>query len=53
MSINRLAGIAILIFALIMGCSGTNGKIRKQTDTSDKVTLAELSENWGDYGKAY
>jgi hypothetical protein len=53
MNINRLTGIVILILALIVGCSGTDGKITKQTDTSDKVTLAELSENWDDYDIYY
>jgi hypothetical protein len=49
MNIKRLAGIVILIFTFIMGCSGTYGKIRKQTGTEDKMTLAELRENWEEY----
>ena len=49
MNIKTLAGIVILIFAFIMGCSGTNGKIVKQTGTEDKMTLAELRENWEEY----
>ncbi len=49
MNIKRLAGIVILIFTFIMGCSGTYGKIRKQIDTEDEMTLAELRENWEEY----
>ncbi len=49
MNIKRLAGIVILIFTFIMGCSGTYGKIRKQTGTEDEMTLAELRENWEEY----
>jgi len=49
MNIKRLAAIVILIFTFIMGCSGTYGKIRKQIDTEDEMTLAELRENWEEY----
>jgi hypothetical protein len=49
MGIKRLAGIVILIVALVMGCSGTYGKLSKQTGTEDKMTLAELRENWEEY----
>ena len=56
MAIKKLTGILILIFIFIMGCSGNtgnNGKIRKQTGTGDKITLAELRDNWNDYGIYY
>jgi len=43
----------MLIFAFIVGCSGTNGKISRQNGTADKVTLAELRENWNDYDIHY
>jgi hypothetical protein len=49
MNIKRLAVLAILIVALVMGCSGTYGKLSKQTGTEDKMTLAELRENWEEY----
>ena len=49
MNIKKLAGIVILIFAFIMGCFGTHGKISKQTGTENKMTLAELRENWEEY----
>ncbi len=53
MNIKRLAGIVILIFAFIMGCSGTYGKIRKQTGIEGLMTLAELKENWEEYTTYY
>ena len=53
MTISRLSGIVLLILVLIAGCSGPNGNIRKQTDNADKVTLAELRDNWDDYDIYY
>ena len=53
MTINRLSGIVFLILVLIAGCSGPNGNIRKQTNNEDKVTLAELRDNWDDYDVYY
>jgi hypothetical protein len=49
MDIKKLAGLVILILILIMGCLGNYGKIRKQTGTESKVTLAELRDNWDEY----
>jgi hypothetical protein len=49
MIINRLTGILILIVALVMGCSGTYGKLSKQTGTENKMTLTELRANWEEY----
>ena len=53
MTFSRFSGIVFLIFVLIAGCSGPNGNIRKQTDNEDKVTLAELRDNWDDYDISY
>ena len=56
MNIKKLTGILILLFIFIMGCSGNtgnNGKIRKQTGAGDKITLAELRDNWNDYDIYY
>jgi hypothetical protein len=53
MDIKKLAGIGILIFVFLVGCSVTNGKIGKQTGTAHKVTLAELRDNWDDYDIYY
>lgn len=49
MDIKRFAGISLLLFIFVMGCSGNNGKVRRQTNTEDKVTLAQLRVNWDDY----
>ena len=53
MTISRLSGIVFLILVLIVGCSGPKGNIRKQADNADKVTLAELRDNWDDYDIYY
>jgi hypothetical protein len=53
MNIKRLAGIVILILILIIGCLGNYGKIIKQTGTENKMTLAELRDNWDDYDIYY
>jgi hypothetical protein len=49
MNINRLAGIAILILVLIMGCSGTYANIKNQSGDESKVTQKKLINNWSDY----
>ena len=53
MNNTRLAGILILLFVIIAGCSGNYGKVRKQAGNVDKVTLAELRDNWDDYDIHY
>ena len=53
MSIYRLAGITFLIIVLTVGCSGPHGNVRKQTGNDDKVTLADLRDNWIDYDIYY
>jgi hypothetical protein len=49
MNTKQLAGIVILILAFIVGCSGDYGLVRRQPPTDNKMTLAELKENWEDY----
>jgi hypothetical protein len=49
----RLTGTVILIAALIMGCSGTYGKISKQSGTEKKVTLADLINHRDNYDIYY
>jgi hypothetical protein len=49
MNIKRLAGILILLFAFMMGCSGDYGKIKTQSEGDSKVTQQELIDNWSDY----
>ncbi len=45
----RLAGIAILIFTFLIGCSGTYGEIKPQTESESKGTQRELIDSWSDY----
>ncbi len=49
MNIKRFAGIVILIFIFIMGCSGNYGKLKTQSKSDSKVTQKELIDNWSDY----
>ena len=49
MNIKILAGIAILIFAFIMGCSGNYANIKNQSGDVSKVTQKKLINNWSDY----
>ena len=49
MNIKGLAGIVILIFALIMGCSGNYAKIKTQSASESNITRQELIDNWSDY----
>ena len=54
--IKKIAGILILLFIFIIGCStntGNIGNVRKQSGTEDKITLAELKDNWNDYDIYY
>ena len=53
MAINRISGTVFLILILIVGCSGPKGNIVIQTNNEDKVTLAELRDNWDDYDIYY
>ena len=48
MNIKEIAGIGILIFALVMGCSGNYGKFKPQSESDSKVTQRELIDNWSD-----
>ena len=42
-----------LSFVFIMGCSGTSGKLKTQSETDSKITQQELIENWSDYDIRY
>ena len=56
MDIKKLAGILILIFVFILGCSansGNYGKVIKQSGTGEKIALAELIENFDEYDIYY
>jgi len=49
----KYISLMFIAFVSIMGCLGTYGKISKQTGTEDKMTLAELRENWDEYTLYY
>ncbi len=49
MNTGRLAGILILLFAFMMGCTGSYGKLKTQPEGDSKVTQRELIDNWSDY----
>lgn len=49
MNIKISAGITILIFAFIMGCSGAYGKFKLQSRSESKATKRELIDNWSEY----
>jgi hypothetical protein len=49
MTINRLAGIAILILVLITGCSGTHANIKNQSGDESRLTQKKLIDNWSEY----
>lgn len=49
MNNKRLAGIVILIIAFIVGCTEDWGIVKRQTPSDNKMTFAELKENWEDY----
>ena len=53
MKIIRLAVMANLIFAFVMGCSGNYGKIKTQSESESKVTQQELIDNSSDYDIKY
>ena len=49
MNIKQIAGIVVLIFALIMGCAGNYGMFKRKTGSESKATKRELIDNWSDY----
>jgi hypothetical protein len=49
MNIARFAGIGILIFFAVMGCSGDFARIKTLSASESKVTQQELIDNWSDY----
>ena len=49
MNTKRLAGIVILIFALILGCSGGYQHLETSPGNESNITHQELIDNWSDY----
>ena len=51
--IKKLAGILILLFIFIMGCSGKAGNIKTQSENESKVTQQDLIDNSSGYDIKY
>ena len=49
----KYVGLLLIIFAFIMGCSGTSGKLKTQSESESKVTQQKLIDNWSDYDIRY
>ena len=49
MNTKRLTGIAILTFTFFIGCSGTYGEFKPQTESESTGTQRELIDSWSDY----
>ena len=41
--------LLVIAFVFIVGCLEDYGLVERQTSTDNKMTLAELTENWEDY----
>ena len=46
---NRYVSLMLIVFLLAIGCSGDYGIIRRQPPSDNKMTLAQLRENWKGY----
>ena len=53
MNIKKFTGFAILIFALVMGCSGSYANIRNLSQSESKTIQQELLDDWSDYDISY
>ena len=45
----KCISLILIFFLLAIGCAGDYGRIKRQSPTDNKMTLAELKENWEDY----
>ena len=45
----KYVSILLIAFAFIMGCAGTYGNFKRQSESESKVTKRELIDNWSDY----
>ena len=45
----KFVSLMLIAFVFFEGCSGDYGIIRRQPPTDNKMTLAQLRENWKDY----
>jgi len=49
----KYISLMLMVFLLILGCSGNSGKLKKQSENDSKVTQQELIDNWSDYHIRY
>ncbi len=45
----KYVSLMLMVFLLILGCSGNYGKVRPQSKSESKATSRELIDNWSDY----
>ncbi len=46
---NKYVSRMLIVFLLIIGCSGNYGKLKSQSEGNSKATQQELIDNWSDY----
>jgi hypothetical protein len=49
----KIICLLLIAFAFILGCSGTSGKLKTQSESESKVTQQKLIDNWSDYDIRY
>ena len=49
----KYISLMLMVFLLILGCSGNSGKLKTQSENDSKVTQQELIDNWSDYHIRY
>jgi hypothetical protein len=45
----KFVSLMLIAFVSILGCSGTYGKLKTQSDSDSKITQQELINNWSGY----
>ena len=45
----KYVSLMLIVFFLIIGCSGTYGDFKTQSESESKITKRELIDNWSDY----
>jgi len=45
----KYISLMLIVFLIAIGCAGDYGTLKRQTSSDNKMTLAQLRENWEDY----
>jgi hypothetical protein len=45
----KYVSLILLVFLLAIGCSGSYGNFKRQSESESKATKRELIDNWSDY----